>query len=131
MAMRRSKDLLFYFTKIEKICKNPDLILSVTIVCENHSWIYLRMTLLTILTLVNFVFILIFFVVGRSTRMTYTEVIVARKLGAYILTLLALVVICLLLLKETFVVQMIAYGINIILAASMIVYFFNILRRPR
>lgn len=85
----------------------------------------LLMNLLTILTLINFVLILIFIFFIRTTRMSYTEIMVARKLGAYMLSFLALIIICLMLLRETYVVQMIAYAFNIILTLTLIIIFIS------
>lgn len=63
--------------------------------------------------------------------MTYTEVIVARKLAAYLFILFALIVVCLLLLNVKNAFQIIAYVINFILITTMIIYFISLLRRSR
>ncbi len=85
------------------------------------------MALLTTLTLVNFIFLLIFFLFRRSTRMTYTEKMVARKLAAYVITFLVLMLIGLMLLNVTNAVQIIAYVINIVFTLTLILYFINFL----
>lgn len=57
--------------------------------------------------------------------MTYTETMVARKIGTYILTFLALIAIGLILLKKVYAVQILALIMNLIVALIMLVYFIN------
>ena len=81
------------------------------------------MNLLIALTIVNFVFILIFIISKRSAKMTYTEAIVARSIGAYMLTFLMLMIIGLFILDKTRAIQLIALITNLVLALLMAVYF--------
>lgn len=59
--------------------------------------------------------------------MTYTEKMVARKLAAYVITFLVLMLIGLMLLNVTNAVQIIAYVINIVFTLTLILYFINFL----
>ena len=55
--------------------------------------------------------------------MTYTETIVARSVGAYILTFLMLMVIGLILLDKIHAIQSVGLIANLVLAFIMVVYF--------
>ena len=78
------------------------------------------MNLLTILILINCVLILLYFLTGKTSHLSYTESIISRKIGGYIITLLALIVICLMLLNVAKGILFIAYGINIMLGVVLI-----------
>ncbi len=72
-----------------------------------------------------------YFMIGRPSIMTYTETMVARNLGAYVLSLLVFIVLCLLLLKEMHALFIIGIVINLLLALGMIINFVITLLRPK
>ena len=81
------------------------------------------MNTLTVLTLLNCVLLLIYFFNGKTKKLSYTETIIARGLGAYIFTLVALIVICLMVLKEKNGILVMAYIINIVLTSTFLIVF--------
>jgi hypothetical protein len=75
------------------------------------------------LTILNFLFILIFLVLRRSTKMTYTEMIVTRRLFTYFLSLLLIIVIALLFMHKLATVKIIILTLHLILAFTLLAYF--------
>lgn len=55
--------------------------------------------------------------------MTYTEIIVARSIGAYLLTFLVLMIIGLILLGKIRAIQLVYVVANLVLTSLMAVYF--------
>ena len=59
------------------------------------------------------------------------EMMVARKLAVYFLTFIALVIAGLMLLEKTAAAQVIGYTVNIMLAATIIIYLIRRLLKTR
>lgn len=81
------------------------------------------MNVLIILTGINCVLLLSFFFVQKQTRLTYTETMVARQIGAVTITLLALLIVGLLWLEWYTAVHGLAWIINLTLGLALIYYF--------
>lgn len=81
------------------------------------------MDLLTVLIIINFVLLLIVFFSRGSTRMTYTESIVARQMSAYAISFLTLMVMILMLFPGFSVVQLAGLIVNLLLLLGILVYF--------
>ena len=80
------------------------------------------MSLLAIISLINCAFLMIFFALHRITGMSYMEMMVARKLAVYFLTFIALVIAGLMLLEKNAAAQVIGYTVNIVVAATIVIY---------
>ena len=120
---QRTSFFLFGFITIDTICSRN---------LPPQAWPLINpMNILLLLTLINFVLLVIVFAFFRATKLSYTEIMVARKLGAYTLTVLAFIVVVLLILKKMYAVTMIAYGLNGILLLVLIMFFFQKLLRKR
>ncbi len=81
------------------------------------------MNLLTILSLINCGFLLVYFFTNMRTRLTYTESMVIRQISAYTLALLVLLVVGFLWLGMYAAIEIVALIINIALALFMTIYF--------
>ena len=87
------------------------------------------MQFLTILAYFNCVCIILFFLSGQRTRMTYTEIMIIRKVGAYVFTFLAFLVISFWAIGYIYIVKLIALVFNAILSVVLIIYFLKRLLR--
>ena len=83
------------------------------------------MDLLTVITIINFVFLLMLFYSRGSSRMTYTESIVARQLSAYALTILIFIVIVLMFFQKFSAVKLAGLMINLLLLSIILGYLFT------
>jgi hypothetical protein len=85
--------------------------------------------LLYYLMLCNGLLTCLFVIMGKKFTMTYTNIIVTRKVGAYLLTIVMLSLIGLFTSGKYKFVEIILYLVNVIILFFLVFYFGSMLRR--
>lgn len=73
------------------------------------------MQVLVVLTIINMLLSIVLLFAKKQKRMTYTENMVARTIGAYIIAFLLLCILCLAWLQQYHLIQAVLLVINLIL----------------